>query len=179
MKRASAGATARGESRRWLGVGALLIGSFLLIEIVPTRLDAEAAERVGVVRTETSVRIRADLPGDLLALTNQDRASWGVRALGPADRISRYAVRHSRRMADLGYVFHSGDAQLRRALEGSGWSVAGENVGAGATLEELQDAFMRSAPHRQNVLEPSYDRAAVGIVEADGVVWVTVVFSGD
>lgn len=174
-----AGATERNEPRRWAGVAALLIGSFLLVGLVPARLDAEASERAGVVRSETPVRVRADLRGDLLALTNVDRASRGLRALGPADWIARYAVRHSRRMADLGYVFHSGDEQLRRALEGSGWSVAGENVGAGATLGEVQDAFMRSAPHRHNVLEPSFDHAAVGIVEADGVVWVTVVFSGD
>ena len=165
----------RAEPRRWLGIAGLLIGSFLVIGLVPARLDAEAAERVVVGRTETPAQVRTDL----LALTNDERASRGLPGLSPADRAARYAVRHSRRMADLGYLFHSGDEQLRVALEGSGWSVAGENVGAGVTLEDVQEAFMGSAPHRHNVLERSYDRAAVGIVEADGVVWVTVIFFGD
>ena len=169
----------RTERRPWLGIASLLIGSFLVVGLVPARLDAEAAERVGLVRGETPVLVRADLREDFLALTNTDRASHGLHALGAADRIARYATRHSRRMADLGYLFHSGDRQLRGALEGSGWTVAGENVGAGATLASLEAAFMDSAPHRRNVLERSYDHAAVGIVEAHGVVWVTVIFYGD
>lgn len=169
----------RTERRPWLGIAALLIGSFLVVGLVPARLDAEAAERVGPVLDETPVLVRADMDEDFLSLTNADRASHGLRALGAADRIARYATRHSRRMADLGYLFHSGDRQLRGALEGSEWMVAGENVGAGPTLEDLEDAFMDSAPHRHNVLERSYDNAAIGIVEADGVVWVTVIFYGD
>ena len=172
------GHAVRTEPQRWLGVVGLLVGSFLVIGLVPVRLEAEAAERIGVAPTETSVRVRADLRADLLALTNDERASRGLQRLGQADRIARCAVRHSRRMADLGYLFHSGDAQLREALEGSGWSFAGENVGAGGALEDVQEAFMNSAPHRHNVLGRSYDHAAVGIVEADGVVWVTVIFYG-
>ena len=169
----------RTERRPWLGIAALLIGSFLVVGLVPARLDAEAAERVGRVRGQTPVLVRADLRDDFLALTNADRASHGLRELSQADRVARYATRHSRRMADLGYLFHSGDEQIRGALEGSGWRSAGENVGAGATLASLEDAFMESAPHRHNVLERSYDHAAVGIVQADGVVWVTVIFYGD
>lgn len=169
----------RTERRRWLGISALLIGSFLVVGLVPARLDAEAAERVGPVRGQAQILVRADLREDFLALTNADRASHGVRELSRADRVERYATRHSRRMANLGYLFHSGDEQIRGALEGSGWRVAGENVGAGATLASLEDAFMASAPHRHNVLELSFDHTAVGIVEADGVVWVTVIFYGD
>ncbi len=169
----------RTERRPWLGIAALLIGSFLVVGLVPARLDADAAERADLLRGETPVLLRADLRGDFLALTNADRASHGLRELSQADRVARYATRHSRRMADLGYLFHSGDEQLRGALGGSGWTVAGENVGAGATLGELEDAFMDSPPHRHNVLGRSYDQAAVGVVEADGVVWITVIFYGD
>jgi uncharacterized protein YkwD len=79
-------------------------------------------------------------------------------------------------MADLGYIFHSGDAQLREALAGSGWAAAGENVGVGASLEEVQGAFMHSAPHRDNVLDRSYDHVAVGVARAHGMVWVTAIF---
>lgn len=165
------------ERRAWLGITALLIGAFLVVGLVPARLDAEASERVGEIGAETTAsRPLPELRDDLLALTNSDRATHGLTELRLAERLSRYATRHSRRMADLGYLFHSGDEQLREALGGSGWEVAGENVGVGGSLEELEDAFMGSAPHRHNVLGRPYDRAAVGIVESDGTLWVTVIF---
>ena len=91
--------------------------------------------------------------------------------------LARYATRHSRRMAALGYLFHSRDGQLHGALEGTGWSVAGENVGVGPSLEELQAAFMRSAPHRANVLRPEYQRVGIGVVESGDVLWITLVFA--
>jgi uncharacterized protein YkwD len=57
--------------------------------------------------------------------------------------------------------------------------VAGENVGVGDSLDDLEDAFMASAVHRHNILARTYDHAAVGVVIEDGRVWVTVVFYGD
>jgi uncharacterized protein YkwD len=130
-------------------------------------------EPVAVVSTSVT---RANLDGELLALTNDDRRAAGIESLAPSERLSRYATRHSRRMAELGYLFHSTDAQLRQALRGSEWTAAGENVGVGSTPEGLQAAFMESRAHRHTVLESAYDRAAIGVVEADGVLWVTVVF---
>jgi uncharacterized protein YkwD len=81
-------------------------------------------------------------------------------------------------MARSGYIFHSTEGQLRRALGGYDWSFGGENVGVGGSLESLQDAFMASRPHRQNILRRAYERIAVGIVRADGRIWVTVIFYG-
>jgi len=160
---------------RWF-VAPLLLGYLLVLSFAPARVAADPAERAGVPAAPVSI---PEVRDDFLALTNDDRAAYNREALALADRLSRYATRHSRRMANLGSIFHSGDEQLREALEGTDWSTAGENVGVGASLESVQDAFMRSAPHRRNILEGSYDHAAVGVVEADGVVWITVIFSGD
>ena len=179
MENARTGATARSESFRWFGLAALLIGSFLVVGLVPARLDADAAERVGLAETHPPVLAVPELRDDLLALTNADRTAHGLQRLEAADRMSRYASKHSLRMATLGSIFHSRDDQLRAVLAGSGWSVAGENVGVDTTLKSLQQAFMQSAPHRNNVLDGSFDHAAIGIVEAHGVLWVTVIFYGD
>ncbi len=179
MKNTEGATTVRSESRGWLGLAALLIGCFLAVGLVPARLDAEAAERVGPAETYPAVQTRTELQDDLLALTNADRAAHGLQGLEADDRLSRYAARHSRRMATLGWIFHSRDDQLRAALDGSGWLVAGENVGVETTLESLQRAFMDSSPHRHNVLDGSFNHAAIGIVESDGVLWVTVIFYGD
>jgi uncharacterized protein YkwD len=81
-------------------------------------------------------------------------------------------------MARRGYLFHSTTEQLRGALGSVRWSIGGENVGVGSSLESLQRAFMASRLHRENVLRPSFDHMAVGIARRDGALWVTVIFYG-
>jgi uncharacterized protein YkwD len=170
----------RSRTSRWLSVGALLLASLFAVGFVPARVDAGAddlvrASRAGAVPRAEAVA-RPDLRDDLVALVNQARVTEGLGAVRLDVRLSRYAARHSRRMADLGYLFHSGDEQLRGALDDVAWSFAGENVGAGTDAEALHEAFMDSAPHRRNILRRSFDRIAVGVVEADGALWVTAVF---
>ncbi len=58
------------------------------------------------------------------------------------------------------------------------WSLGGENVGVGGSLDGLQRAFMASKLHRQNILNETYDHMAVGIVKADESLWITVIFYG-
>ena len=168
------------RSRRtgWLGVAVLMVLAYLSTGFVFTHTRADAAERppaVNAVATGT----RTEMRGDFLDLTNEDRVEHDRRALRLARILSRYATRHSRAMADRGYIFHSSEDALRAALEGTEWAAAGENVGVGDSLEDLQDAFMASTVHRHNVLARTYDHAAVGIVVDDGRYWVTVVFYGD
>jgi uncharacterized protein YkwD len=112
------------------------------------------------------------------ALTNHDRREHDRRSLGFAAALSRYAKEHSREMARRGYLFHSSDDDLRDALGHYAWSIGGENVGVGGSLDGLEDAFMASKDHRENILRPTYDHAAVGVVRADGSIWVTVIFYG-
>ena len=114
----------------------------------------------------------------MLSLTNADRASHERRVLSFAGRLSRYAKLHSQAMADRGYLFHSTGDQLRAALGGYEWELGGENIGVGGSLEGLEEAFMASPPHRQNLLRRVYQHAAFGIVRQDGQTWITVIFYG-
>jgi uncharacterized protein YkwD len=169
-----------GHSRRtgWFGVAILMVLAYLSTGFVFTHTRADAAEQpvaVPVVATGNPTEMR----GDFLDLTNEDRVDHDRRALRLARVLSRYATHHSRAMADRGFLFHSSEDDLRAALEGTEWAAAGENVGVGDSLDDLEDAFMASEVHRHNILARTYDHAAVGIVVADGSVWVTVVFYGD
>jgi uncharacterized protein YkwD len=112
----------------------------------------------------------------MLALTNEARATHGKAALGLNAKLSRFAIRHSRQMANAGTLFHSED--LADKLSGLDWSMGGENVGVGPSLTDLQEAFMGSKTHRRNILRNGYDHAAIGIVKSDGNLWVTVIFYG-
>jgi uncharacterized protein YkwD len=114
----------------------------------------------------------------MLGLTNEDREAHDRRDLGFADRLARYAKDHSEAMARKGYLFHSSEGQLRSALDGYAWEIGGENVGVGGSLESLEDAFMASKLHRENILRESFRHAAIGIVREDGRIWITVIFYG-
>lgn len=168
------------RSRRtgWLGVAVLMVLAYLSTGFVFTHTRADAAERPPAV-TAPAQGSPTEMRGDFLDLTNEDRTDHDRRALRLARMLSRYATRHSREMADRGFIFHSSEDDLRAALGGTEWAAAGENVGVGDSLEDLQDAFMASTVHRHNVLARTYDHAAVGIVVDDGRFWVTVVFYGD
>jgi hypothetical protein len=121
---------------------ALLLAAFLVVGFAPT--DSRARERTGR-------RVH------MLGLTNQDRQKHDRRELDFAAALSRYAKDHSQAMARKGYIFHSTDQQLLNALGDVRWSIGGENVGVGGTLESLQRAFMASKLHRQNILRKTFD----------------------
>lgn len=142
---------------------ALLMAGLLVVGTAPERADA---------RERTGRRVK------MVNLTNDDRREHDRRALGFETRVSRYAKDHSQAMARKGYIFHSTEAQLQRALGDIDWSIGGENVGVGGSLESLEDAFMASKLHRQNILRKSFDHMAVGIVREDGALWITVIFYG-
>lgn len=149
--------------RRLVAVLAMLLSALLLVGLAP-RADA-TEDRFGRRR-------------QMLALTNQDRDERDRRELAFAAKLSRYAKHHSEAMAHKGYLFHSTEDQLRDALDGYNWTIGGENVGVGGSLETLEDAFMASKLHRQNILRPAFQRAAVGVIRDGDRFWVTVIFYG-
>ena len=112
----------------------------------------------------------------MLSLTNDDRAQRDKASLKLNAALSRYAKHHSRQMATKGYLFHTVD--LPSKLKGFDWSIGGENVGVGSTLDGLEGAFMNSPPHRKNILRTAFDHAAVGVIHSNGSFWVTVIFYG-
>jgi uncharacterized protein YkwD len=113
---------------------------------------------------------------EMLQLTNEAREDRHRDALALDRQLSRYAVRHSRAMATRGELFHS--ENLSALLDGVRWSIGGENVGYGPSLDGLQAMFMESRPHRRNILRASFEHTAIGVVQSDGNFWVTVIFYG-
>jgi uncharacterized protein YkwD len=154
---------AQTAGRRWAGTAALVVAVFLLIGSAPARADAH--QRVGR-------RLQ------MVGLTNQDRTTRDRKALNFNAKISRYAKDHSRQMAKKGYLFHSDDNTLVNLLAPYHWSIGGENVGVGGSLDGLESAFMKSKDHRENILRRQFDHMAVGIVRAGDTLWVTTIFYG-
>ena len=127
---------------------------------------------IAITPAHADTRLRSQM----VPLINDDRADKDRAALELDLELSRYAKKHSQDMADAGGIFHTDD--LAAKLKGKHWSVAGENVGMAPSLWDLEAAFMASTPHRRNILNREFDHVAVGVVESDGNVWVTVIFYG-
>ena len=130
----------------------------------------------GVATDQARAGETASDRAQMLRLTNRARDDNDRDALALNRTLSRYALRHSRRMAEEGELFHTKD--LADKLKGLDWSMGGENVGVASSLDDLQAAFMGSKPHRDNILCDGYDHTAIGVVQSDGNLWVTVIFYG-
>ena len=117
--------------------------------------------------------------GELLRLTNSERISRNIPRLILDREVSKYAYKHSVDMATKGGIYHTDTKDFSTILKGTNWSIAGENVGAGYSIQAIQDAFMASNSHRENILMTSYTHIAIGVyLDTNGVYWITVIFYG-
>ncbi|MGH2722617.1 MAG: CAP domain-containing protein [Actinomycetota bacterium] len=100
---------------------------------------------------------------------NQERSRAGLSRLELDMRLVEKARLHSKRMSAANRPFHSVNLA---ALAPGKWRVIGENVGVSRSADALHARFMESASHKANILG-HYDRLGVGVVVADGRLWVT------
>jgi uncharacterized protein YkwD len=106
------------------------------------------------------------------SMVNGTRAAATLSSMKLSNHLSDVARKHSKHMASKGELYHS---NLERLL-GPGITAVGENVGFGGSLEDLLQAFLASPPHAENILG-KYQKTGVGIVRADGQIWITQVFA--
>ncbi len=109
-------------------------------------------------------------------LTNAARAEAASPSLKLDPELSKVARRHTRDMVATQSLSHSPSDQLGSRVVG--WSRLGENIAVGQGVDALQQAFMNSTAHRDNILSRGFTHVGVGAIERDGRLWVTVIFSG-
>ena len=110
---------------------------------------------------------------EVVRLTNDSRAQNGLAPLRCDAQIGRAALRHSADQCQQGYFSHvAPDGRTpsdRIRAEGVPPASFGENIGRGQqTPAEIHRGWMNSPGHRQNILEPDYDRIGVGVASCGG-----------
>jgi uncharacterized protein YkwD len=119
-----------------------------------------------------------DYAQDVLDLVNTERTSRGLNPVVASAGAAQAAYGHAYDMEVRGFFSHvnpNGEdpgARLARAgVSNFGW---GENIAEGQpTPAAVMDAWMASAGHRQNILNPSYGRLGVGVrLSSGGPFWV-------
>ncbi len=107
------------------------------------------------------------LPGALVALTNQDRATQGLAGVTEDSVLDKAAQAVAEDMATNGYFAHvSPDGKTPWYwLEQVGYkySYAGENLAVNFTdSTNVESAWMESPTHRANIVKPQYTRVGFG-----------------
>lgn len=107
---------------------------------------------------------------EVVELTNNERAKYGLSPLEIDTELSRVAKEKSNDMAKNGYFDHNspvyGSPFDMMQSYGISYRTAGENIAKGQrTPQEVVNAWMNSEGHRANILNGDYTHIGVGFVE--------------
>lgn len=107
-----------------------------------------------------------------LQALNNDRVDNGRSELVTDGTLQAKAQAWAEKLARDGYLHHS----VLTDGAPSCWRGLAENVGYGGSIQQIQDAYMRSPGHRKNILNGSYTKVGVGVASKGDRIYTTQVF---
>jgi len=118
---------------------------------------------------------------DLFASVNQARRAQGLSPLRWDETLATAARRHAQVMAEHGSAQHGFEGEpslsVRVKQAGAHFTWLSENVIQGTSPEFIHSQFMKSPPHRANILDGDMDSIGVGVVERGGQLFAVEDFS--
>ena len=118
---------------------------------------------------------------EIFLLTNQERASRGLKELSYAYDLQDIADTRARESAEK-FSHTRPNGQSYDSMITKDCKVTGENLILAdkpiATPDNLVSEWMNSPGHRYNILLPDYTGLAVGIYETNGVLYASQIFIG-
>lgn len=115
----------------------------------------------------------------VFSMVNATRAAHGLTPLVRHEGLVDVARRQSVRMVEQRRLFHN--LELRGDLDALGldWHWSGENVGVGPTADAIEQAFLASPNHYENIVRPNYTALGIGVYGPTdaGYIYVTQVFA--
>lgn len=96
--------------------------------------------------------------GDLVAATNASRSAAGLPALQDSSQLNAIAQSWATKLASDQTLAHNPNLSTQI----TDWSTIGENVGMGADVPTLEQAFMGSPAHKANILSSAFTQVGVG-----------------
>lgn len=159
-------------------VRALIISAALVLgtSATPKQAKVKPATAKGsdraIVSAETpSPSFDPEAEQQLLDLANRARAHVGAPALRLDEGLTKAARAHANAMAQEQELSHqfAGEPSLPNRLAATSTlrlDHAGENVGLDLSAAEAHQHLMLSPPHRENLLDPSYNVAGFGVIRS-------------
>lgn len=103
----------------------------------------------------------------MIDLVNRERTNAGLAPLAVDMRLVDLARKKSQDMIANNYFSHTsptyGDPFTMMTNAGISYRTAGENLAGAPTVDQAHSALMSSAGHRQNILNPNYNKIGVGV----------------
>jgi uncharacterized protein YkwD len=126
-------------------------------------------EAVKLPFTISVYKARPDLEAQMLILVNNERLKNGLKLVKADTEIAVVARKHSADMFKRGYFSHytpEGKNPFDRMKAGGiSFLTAGENLALAQTLSIAHTGLMNSPGHRANILNPSFGRLGIGILD--------------
>jgi uncharacterized protein YkwD len=125
--------------------------------------------------------VGADIADQIVKATNRVRRAHKLPPLKVNAKLTKAALGHARNMARKGRMTHVLNGQgpgdrIRQA--GYQWSVYAENVAWGwKGVKRVMRGWMKSPPHRKNLLNRDVTEIGVGVAYRKGVPYYCQVFA--
>jgi uncharacterized protein YkwD len=146
---------------------ALVIVVALAFPLVTAACDPDPAPQAAGALAPAAEQVRT--------LVNQARADNGTATLYTDNILQARAQAWAEHLAAIGGLEHTPDLGAGLSFH---WRVLGENVGYGADVANVCDAFLNSPSHRANVLDPRFTLIGVGVaVDGQGRTFVVQQFA--
>jgi len=117
----------------------------------------------------------------LYNLINQERGKSGLKALHWDAKLAEAAEDHAKLMSERGGLSHqfSGEPDLLARLTHRSvrLDTASENVVYDSSAEAAHEAFDKSLPHRENMLNATFDGVGIAVVNRNGILYVVEDFA--
>jgi hypothetical protein len=117
----------------------------------------------------------------LFQSANRDRAAQGFPPLTWDNALAAAAHQHSLRMAQQNTLSHQfpgePDLSSRSKQAGALFSAIGENVAQGFSAAGIHEQWMKSPPHRRNLLDPDFNSIGIAVVERGGTLFAVEDFA--
>jgi uncharacterized protein YkwD len=120
----------------------------------------------------------------VLQLANAARERHGLAPLQPLPALTELARSHSRQMATGGFLAHTDSSGRtfadRIRASGVAFRQIGENIAMNEGVPEpaatAVEGWLKSPPHRENLLNPAFTHTGVGVWSAGDRYYFTQVF---
>jgi uncharacterized protein YkwD len=126
-------------------------------------------EKVNLSFKVNNATAKPDYESLMLELVNKERIKHGLKPLKFDPDLVPVARAHSQDMFAKGYFAHDNldgkDPFDRMRAAGIHFQSAGENLALAQTVEIAHVNLMNSPGHRANILNPSFGRLGIGILD--------------
>jgi hypothetical protein len=117
----------------------------------------------------------------LFAATNQARADQGLSPLRWDDSLAQAARAHAQLIMRNSQLSHQYPGEpglaVRAAQAGAHFQSVAENIAVGPSADAIQKQWMKSMPHRSNILDPQLNSIGFAVLERGGYLYAVADFA--